>query len=86
MIADRSNNDNSEANSSTDAKNENPDRFPWSLEIALSGGGHRATAYALGSLLYLVHAELNGRVRNLLPCLGHQSQMHLSQVDVISSM
>src|SRR5262245_17333597 len=70
MIADRSNNDNSEANSSTDSKNENPDRFPWSLEIALSGSGHRATAYALGSLLYLVHANLNGRIRNITSVSG----------------
>jgi Patatin-like phospholipase len=70
MIADRSNNDNSEAISSTDSKNENLDQFPWSLEVALSGGGHRATAYALGSLLYLVHAKLNGRVRNIASVSG----------------
>lgn len=40
------------------------DDFPWSLEVTMSGGGHRATAYALGALLYLVHTGLNKRVRN----------------------
>src|SRR5205823_638146 len=44
--------------------------FPWTLEVALSGGGHRATAYALGVLLYLVHAKLNKRVRNIASVSG----------------
>ena len=30
--------------------------------IALSGGGHRATAFGLGTLLYLVDAGLHRRV------------------------
>ena len=46
------------------------DNFPWYLEIALSGGGHRATAYALGALLYLVHAKLNRKVRNIASVSG----------------
>ena len=44
--------------------------FPWTLEVALSGGGHRATAYALGVLLYLVHTRLNKRVRNIASVSG----------------
>jgi hypothetical protein len=45
------------------------DDFP-TLELALSGGGHRAAAYALGALLYLVHAKLNKRVRNIASVSG----------------
>ena len=39
--------------------------FPHTIEVALSGGGLRATVFSLGALLYLVHAGLNTRVRNI---------------------
>ena len=47
-----------------------PDRFPYSLEVSLSGGGLRATAYDLGALLFLVHADLNANVRNIASVSG----------------
>jgi hypothetical protein len=34
----------------------NDGKFPWTIKIALSGGEHRAAAYALAALLYLVHS------------------------------
>jgi NTE family protein len=46
------------------------ENFPWSLEVALSGGGLRATAFCLGALLYLVHAGLNCKVRNIASVSG----------------
>jgi hypothetical protein len=55
---------------SSDAVTDTLEDFPWTLEVALSGGGHRATAYALGVLLYLVHAKLNQRVRNIASVSG----------------
>src|SRR5215207_9445548 len=53
-----------------DPGSQRTDRFPWKLEVALSGGGHRAAAYALGALLYLVHANLNKQVRNIASVSG----------------
>jgi hypothetical protein len=50
--------------------NEALTKFPWTLEIALSGGGLRASAYALGALLYLTHAGLNEQVRNIASLSG----------------
>ena len=44
--------------------------FPWTLEVALSGGGLRASAYALGALLYLVHSGLNVKVKNISSVSG----------------
>ena len=44
--------------------------FPWTLEIALSGGGLRASAFCLGALLYLVHAGLNRKVENIASVSG----------------
>jgi len=44
--------------------------FPWTLEVALSGGGLRAAAYALGALLYLVHSGLYVRVKNISSVSG----------------
>src|SRR5215470_7203751 len=70
MIADRSDGGDSKPVQSVESEADKLDYFPWSLEIALSGGGHRATAYALGALLYLVHAKLNGRVRNIASVSG----------------
>jgi predicted acylesterase/phospholipase RssA len=46
------------------------DPFPWTLEVALSGGGLRASAYALGALLYLVHSGLNEKVKNIASVSG----------------
>ena len=46
------------------------DPFPWTLEVALSGGGLRASAYALGALLYLVHSGLNTKVKNISSVSG----------------
>lgn len=47
-----------------------PEPFSWTLEVALSGGGLRASAYALGALLYLVHSGLNAKVRNISSVSG----------------
>src|SRR5262245_26721676 len=38
--------------------------------IALSGGGHRATAFALGALLYICDAGLNLQVRTISSVSG----------------
>src|ERR1700722_11983032 len=46
------------------------DPFPWTLELALSGGGFRASAYALGALLYVVHGGLNTKVKNIASVSG----------------
>lgn len=46
------------------------ERFPYALEIALSGGGLRATGYTLGALLYLVHSGLNSQVKNIVSVSG----------------
>jgi len=62
--------DHSKGAPSSDAVKETIKDFPWTLEVALSGGGHRATAYALGVLLYLVHTRLNERVRNIASVSG----------------
>src|SRR5689334_16148620 len=43
---------------------------PNVIGLALSGGGHRATAYALGVLLYLVDSGLNTRVRTIASVSG----------------
>jgi predicted acylesterase/phospholipase RssA len=50
--------------------NESKDVFPWTLELALSGGGLRATAFCLGALLYIAHAGLNNKVRNIASVSG----------------
>ena len=47
-----------------------PEEFPWTLEIALSGGGLRASAFGLGALLYLVDAGLNTKVQNIVSVSG----------------
>ena len=47
-----------------------PLKFPWSIEVALSGGGLRATAFGLGVLLYLADAGLNGKVRGIASVSG----------------
>jgi len=44
--------------------------FPWTIELALSGGGLRATAFGLGVMLYLVHSGLNKKVRNIASVSG----------------
>ncbi|MEH2530790.1 putative acylesterase/phospholipase RssA [Bradyrhizobium sp. AZCC 1588] len=46
------------------------DIFPWTIELALSGGGLRATAFGLGVMLYLVHSGLNKKVRNIASVSG----------------
>ncbi len=43
---------------------------PNAIGVAISGGGHRATAYALGVLLYLVDSGLNRRVRTITSVSG----------------
>jgi len=45
-------------------------KFPWTLELALSGGGFRASAFSLGALLYLVHSGLNTKVKNIASVSG----------------
>ena len=47
-----------------------PEKFPWTLEMALSGGGLRASAFGLGALLYLAHAGLNTKVGNITSVSG----------------
>jgi hypothetical protein len=54
----------------TGCSSEPDSTFPWTIELALSGGGFRATAYALGTLLYLVHTGLNSKVRNISSVSG----------------
>jgi hypothetical protein len=41
-----------------------------SLAVSLSGGGHRATLFALGALIYLVDAEANARVTSIASVSG----------------
>lgn len=41
-----------------------------SIGVALSGGGHRATIFGLGALLYLVDAGLNRSVRSMTSVSG----------------
>lgn len=43
---------------------------PKSIGVAISGGGHRATAYGLGVLLYLVDSRLNQRVGTISSVSG----------------
>src|SRR6476660_6756902 len=45
-------------------------KFSEDLEIALSGGGFRATAFGLGVLLYLVDSGLNQRVKTISSVSG----------------
>lgn len=44
--------------------------FSETLELALSGGGYRASAFSLGALLYLVHSGLNKRVESIVSVSG----------------
>jgi hypothetical protein len=44
--------------------------FAEDLEVALSGGGFRATAFCLGVLLYLAHSGLNRRIKTLVSVSG----------------
>lgn len=44
--------------------------FDENLEVAISGGGFRASAFGLGVLLYLVHSGLNKRVANISSVSG----------------
>src|SRR5260370_29752440 len=41
-----------------------------SIGVALSGGGHRATIFGLGALLYLVDAGLNRSVQSITSVSG----------------
>lgn len=41
-----------------------------SLAVSLSGGGHRATLFTLGALMYLVDAEANARVTSIASVSG----------------
>jgi predicted acylesterase/phospholipase RssA len=52
------------------AANAGQGRFPWDIEVALSGGGFRASAFSLGALLYLVDSGLNTRVLNITSVSG----------------
>ena len=45
-------------------------RKPQVIGVAISGGGHRATAYGLGVLLYLVDAGLNRKVGTITSVSG----------------
>src|SRR4030095_9244392 len=40
------------------------------IGLAISGGGHRATAYALGVLLYLVDTGLNQKIHTVTSVSG----------------
>jgi hypothetical protein len=44
--------------------------FREELEIALSGGGYRASAFGLGALLYLAHSGLNQKVKSIVSVSG----------------
>jgi hypothetical protein len=41
-----------------------------SLAVSLSGGGHRATLFVLGALLYLVDAKVNKHVTSIASVSG----------------
>lgn len=41
-----------------------------SLAVSLSGGGHRATLFVLGALMYLVDAKVNGHVTSIASVSG----------------
>jgi len=43
---------------------------PKSLAVSLSGGGHRATLFALGALMYLVDAKANADVTSIASVSG----------------
>ncbi len=45
-------------------------KVPSSIAVALSGGGHRAAAFALGVLMYLVDASISGRTRSMASVSG----------------
>jgi predicted acylesterase/phospholipase RssA len=48
----------------------NSKEFDESLEVALSGGGLRATAFGLGVLLYLIDSGLNRKVKTISSVSG----------------
>jgi hypothetical protein len=52
------------------SRSEGEKEFPWTLEVALSGGGFRAAAFSLGALLYLAHTGLNTKVKNISSVSG----------------
>src|SRR5437879_3557270 len=54
----------------TDAPPATEKREPQSIGVAISGGGHRATAYGLGVLLYLADSGLNRKVRTITSVSG----------------
>ena len=41
-----------------------------SLAVSLSGGGHRATLFVLGALMYLVDAKANAHVTSIASVSG----------------
>ncbi len=50
--------------------NKNPLSNVKTLSLALSGGGHRATVFAFGALLYLIHSTRNQDVRLITSVSG----------------
>ena len=42
-----------------------PNTRAKTLAVSLSGGGHRATLFALGALMYLVDAKANANVTSI---------------------
>ena|SRR5437868_10576163 len=47
-----------------------PNASAKSLAVSLSGGGHRATLFALGALMYLVDAQANADVTSIASVSG----------------
>src|SRR5689334_7417179 len=58
------------AGSPVNAAESEPNDGPPRIGIAVSGGGYRAAAWGLGTLLYLVDAGLNGRVTTISSVSG----------------
>src|SRR5262249_32149476 len=54
----------------TQGASQPPERTGNSLAVCLSGGGHRATLFALGTLMYLVDAGANQRVTSIASVSG----------------
>src|SRR5215217_6891391 len=48
----------------------NQNAKPKSIAVTLSGGGHRATLFTLGALMYLVDAKANGSVTSIASVSG----------------
>ena len=50
--------------------NDSPASHVKSLAVSLSGGGHRATLFVLGALMYLIDAKVNAHVTSIASVSG----------------